>query len=402
MRLLVGKPFATQRLKHERLGKAAGLAVFAADGLSSVAYATEEIILALMLAGTGAVDRALIPVSVAIVLLIFIVALSYRQTVMEYPSGGGAYIVARENLGPVVAQIAGAALLTDYVLTVAVSVSSGVAAITSAAPALLPYKAYIGVACVWFICMANLRGVRESAAVFAGPTYLFIGSMLTLVGVGLFRQFIQRLPPPLSGGGAAELTTALPLFLLLRAFASGCAALTGIEAIANGIQAFKEPSSKNAATVLAWLAALLAAMFIGTSYLAHHYHIYQSPDAAETVISQIARQSMGQGVFYYVIQAATAIILILAANTSFADFPRLASFQARDGYLPRQLSNLGDRLVFSNGIMVLAIVSSLLILLFGGDTHRLIPLYAVGVFTAFTLSQTGMVLHWLRLRNSSH
>ena len=403
IRLLVGKPFETARLKHEKLGKVSGLAVFAADGLSSVAYATEEIVLALVVAGTAGLEKGLIPVSIGIVALIFIVAMSYRQTVMEYPSGGGAYIVARENLGPVVAQVAGAALLTDYILTVAVSVSSGVAAITSAVPTLHPYRALIGVACVVFICLANLRGVRESAAVFAGPVYLFIGSMLGLVGVGLYRQFVSHQLAPPWPADAPNPTQMLGWFLLLRAFASGCAALTGIEAIANGIQAFREPASKNAATVLAWLAALLAMMFIGTSYLAQHYHIIVNETSTETVVSQIARLSTGNGsVFYYVIQAATAVILILAANTSFADFPRLASFQARDGYLPRQLSNLGDRLVYSNGILVLTFVSSLLIVIFKGDTHKLIPLYAVGVFTAFTLSQTGMVLHWLRLRNTSH
>jgi len=370
------------------------LPVFASDALSSVAYATEEILLALV-AGAAALSHS-IPIALAIAALLAIVATSYKQTIHAYPSGGGAYIVARENLGIWPGSVAGAALLIDYVLTVAVSIAAGVAAITSAFPVLTPYRVGLCVVCVFGVALANLRGVKESGRLFAVPTYLFVGSFLWMIGVGVFRYAMHTLPPPPAQAAAAtDLTGLALLFVMLRAFASGCAALTGVEAISNGVQAFRAPEADNAAKTMTAMAALLGTMFIGLTFLAHVLGI--APRDGETVASQIARATFGTGAWYFIIQAATALILILAANTSFADFPRLSALLARDRLLPRQLSHLGDRLVFSNGIMMLAILSSALIVLFRGETHLLIPLYAVGVFLSFTLSQTGMVVRWLRL-----
>jgi amino acid transporter len=395
-RVLLGQPLATQQQEHEKLSNFAALAVFASDGVSSVAYATEEILLALALAGAAAFHLS-VPVGIAIVVLIAIVATSYRQVVYAYPSGGGSYAVARANLGVIPGQITGAALFVDYVLTVAVSVASGVAAITSAVPVLYVHRVAIGVACILFVTWANLRGVRESARVFMVPTYGFILSLYALVVVGAWRVFTGHPPVDvLPAQSDVQVVQGLTVFLVLRAFASGCAALTGIEAVSNGVQAFRPPVDRNAAKVLAWLAFVLGTLFIGITLLSHRLGIV--PVHHETVVSQVARATFGRNWFYFLIQAFTAVILILAANTSFNGFPRLASVQASDGYLPRQLGNLGDRLVFSNGIVALGLISSALLAIFHGETHRLIPLYAVGVFLSFTLSQLGLVRHWWQVR----
>lgn len=401
-RVLFGNPIPTSRMLHERIGAAVGLSVFSADALSSVAYGTEEVLLALVVAGSAGLSMSIYPAA-AIAILICVVAFSYRQTIMHYPDGGGAYIVAKDNLGVGPGLVAGAALLIDYVLTVAVSVTSGVAAAVSAFPQLAPYRVGIAVFMIAFVAFVNLRGTREAGLFFAFPTYLFIVCMLGLIAVGLFHAATQ---PYVSLGNdqwlqAWSLKTPLQgvtFFLLIRAFASGCAALTGIEAVANGVRAFREPSAANAIKVMTALAALLFTMFIGVSWLAHYYHVVPDPSLNETIVSQIAKGVFGRGVIYFVIQAATAMILFLAVNTSFADFPRLSSLIARDGYLPRQLANLGDRLVFSNGIIILALAASVLVVIFKGLTHYLIPLYAVGVFLAFTMSQTGMVIRWWRKR----
>src|SRR5437660_5548610 len=408
-RLLVGSPIRTARLAHERLTKKTALAIFASDALSSTAYATEQILLVLAaayLSGQTNAFRQVVPISTAISILLVIVAISYRQTIHAYPSGGGAFIVAKENLGTLPGLVAGASLLVDYILTVSVSVAAGVEAITSAMvgtrfAGLHNHRVWLCLFFIAFVTIANLRGVREAGALFAAPSYAFILTFLFLIGFGLFRYFMN--PGLTAVPNDIDLKIAegyhpqpLHLFLLLGAFANGCAALTGIEAISNGIQAFKQPESKNAATTLSWMAALLITMFLGASVLSYFFHVH--PREHETVISQIARVVFTGwlGWFYYVVQATTAAILILAANISFAGFPRLSSLLARDRYLPRQLANLGDRLVFSNGIILLAAFSGLLVWAFRGDTSRLIPLYAVGVFLSFTLSQAGMVVHWWR------
>ena len=393
-RLFVGTPLPTAQSRHERLNKTTALAVFASDALSSVAYATEEILLVLVLAGTMALDYSL-PIGVAIAGLVAIVTSSYRQTIRAYPQGGGAYIVTKDNLGTTPALAAGAALLIDYVLTVAVSVAAGVAAVTSAFPALFPYRVWLGVFLVAAIGVANLRGIRESGKIFAAPTYLFIVSLAAMVGWGIFGAVFHRLPEtpyePHPGG-----LEGVGLFLILRAFASGCTALTGVEAVSDGVPAFKPPESQNARIVLGWLGVILVTLFLGITYLAYDFGIV--PRETETVISQLARRIWGNGVLYYGIQAVTMLILVLAANTSFADFPRLSYFLARDRFIPRQFGNQGDRLVYSNGILILSGVAMALIVIFRGDTHALIPLYAVGVFISFTLSQASMVRRWLRLR----
>src|SRR5882672_1250419 len=411
-RVLVGSPIRTARLAHERLTKKTALAIFASDALSSTAYATEQILLVLAaayVAGQTDAFSRVIPISIAIAILLVIVAISYRQTIYAYPSGGGAFIVAKENLGTLPGLVAGASLLVDYVLTVSVSVAAGVEAITSAMvgtrfAGLHNHRVWLCLFFIAFIAIANLRGVREAGSLFAAPSYAFIFSFLCLIGYGLVRYYLN--PGMVPAPNDADLKIAegyhaqpLHLLLLLGAFANGCAALTGIEAISNGVQAFKHPEAKNAATTLSWMAALLIVMFMGASVLTYLFHIH--PMEHETVISQIARiVFVGPlGWFYYVVQATTAAILVLAANTSFAGFPRLASLLARDRFLPRQLANLGDRLVFSNGIVVLAVFSGVLVWAFRGDTSRLIPLYAVGVFLSFTLSQAGMVVHWWREGN---
>ena len=411
-RLLVGTPIRTARLAHERLTKKTALAIFASDALSSTAYATEQILLVLAaayVAGQTDAFSRVVPISIAIAVLLVIVAISYRQTIHAYPSGGGAFIVAKENLGTLPGLVAGASLLVDYVLTVSVSVAAGVEAITSAMvgtrfAGLHNHRVWLCLFFIAFITVANLRGVREAGSLFAAPSYAFIFSFLCLIGYGLVRYYLN--PGIVPAPNDADLKIAegyhaqpLNLLLLLGAFANGCAALTGIEAISNGVQAFKQPESKNAATTLSWMAALLITMFLGASVLTRLFNIH--PLEHETVISQIARiVFVGPlGWFYYLVQATTAAILILAANTSFAGFPRLSSLLARDRFLPRQLANLGDRLVFSNGIVVLAVFSGALVWAFRGDTSRLIPLYAVGVFLSFTLSQAGMVVHWWREGN---
>jgi amino acid transporter len=408
-RLLVGKAKKTAQAIHERLTKKTGLAVFASDALSSTAYASEEILLVLAVAyayGQANAFHYVVPITLAIAVVLCIVAISYRQTIFAYPSGGGAYIVAKENLGTTPGLVAAAALLVDYVLTVSVSISAGVAAITSATQGtswawLDQHKVFLCLALIALIALANLRGVRESGALFAGPTYSFVISFLFMIGYGILHYFLH--PGAVANISPEHLKLAegyhlqpLSLFLLLGAFSNGCVALTGTEAISNGIPAFKQPESRNAATTLTWMAALLATMFIGTSIMAYLYQV--QPHGNETVISQFARIIFTGPMawFYYVIQGTTALILVLAANTSFADFPRLASLLARDRFVPRQFATRGDKLVFSNGILILAVFAGVLVVAFGGDTSRLIPLYAVGVFLSFTLSQLGMVRHWLK------
>lgn len=409
-RLFVGKALRNEQAAHERLSKKVALAVFSSDALSSTAYATEEILL--VLATAFAVGQAnafgyVIPVSIGIAILLAIVTISYRQTIHAYPTGGGAYIVAKENLGTTPGLVAGASLLVDYVLTVSVSIAAGVAAITSAAQGtslvwITNYKTIICVSFIILIGLANLRGVRESGSLFAVPTYIFIFSFLFMIGYGLIYYFAYGgvVPPAEENIKLAEgyVPQALTLFLLLGAFSNGCSALTGVEAISNGVQAFKKPESSNASRTLVVMALLLGTMFIGTSVLAYLFGVH--PHENETVISQFARHIFTGRMswFYYVVQVATAAILILAANTAFADFPRLSSLLARDRFLPRQFANRGDKLVFSNGIILLSVFSSILVAAFAGDTSRLIPLYAVGVFLSFTLSQAGMVRHWLKVR----
>jgi len=368
--------------------------VFASHGLSSSAYAWQEILLILAYAGTSALGYVF-PISLAIVTLMVIVSISYEQTIHAYPGGGGAYIVARDNLGELPAQTAGAALLTDYILTVAVSISSGVAQITSAFPNLFPLRVEIAVVLVLFVMTINLRGVKESGITFAIPTYFFVVAMALTVGIGFFRYLTGTLgtvvnPPEFITDGTIRLITP---FLLLHAFSSGTAALTGIEAISNGITAFKEPRSKNAGITLIWMSGILASLFLGISFLIGPIHAV--PSEAETVISQLARTVFGgQNFLYLALIGGTAVILIMAANTAFADFPRLSALHAGDGFLPRQLTFRGSRLVYSRGIMALAGLSCMLIILFQASVTRLIPLYAIGVFLSFTLSQAGMARRW--------
>jgi len=393
-RVLVGSPLTTSQAIHERLDKVRALAIFSADAISSTAYATEEILLVLILAGTGALNASL-PIAAVIGALIVVVAFSYRQTVRAYPSGGGSYTVARENLGTFSGLTAGGALMIDYVLTVAVSTSAGIAALTSAAPSLYHERLELALIAVWVIVIGNLRGIREAGKVFAIPTYLFILTFAAMLVTGFIRYAMGvEAPPPPPSEGAVAVTGSLGLFLVLRAFSSGCSALTGLEAIANGVPAFKAPESKNAASTIGWMAAVLASFFLGLTLLTHLLHV--QPVAQVTVISQVGKTAFGGTPPYYVLQAATMLILIMASNTSFADFPRLASVMARDGFLPRHMMFRGDRLAFSAGILVLGVLASGLLILFQADTHRLIPLYAVGVFLSFTLSQSGMVVHWLR------
>jgi amino acid transporter len=393
-RFIVGQPLATAQARHERLSKTTGLAIFASDNLSSVAYASEEVLRVLILAGAGALSLAS-PIGVAIAAVIAIVIYSYRQTILAYPQGASDYIVAKDNIGTLAGLTAGGALLIDYTLTVAVSVSAGVAAITSALPGLFPYRVILCVSAIALITLGNLRGVRESGRLFALPSYLFVGGFGALIGVGLVR-YVTHGAPPTSVVPPGDPLVPLTAILVLRAFASGAVALTGIEAVADGVTAFKPPEVRNARTVLAILGVIMVTLFVGTTALADIYAIV--PREEETVVSQLARLIFGGGLLYYYIQVVSMLILILAANTAFADFPRLAFFMARDGYLPRQFGNRGDRLVFSNGVVILAVVAIALVILFHGSTHALIPLYAVGVFTSFTLSQSSMVRRWLRTR----
>lgn len=411
-RFFVGNPISTEQAQHERLNKKTALAVFSSDALSSVAYSTEAILLVLLAAGSIATGY-LVPIVVGITVLLGILALSYRQTIHAYPSGGGAYIVAKDNLGTQSGLVAGASLLVDYILTVAVSISAGVAAITSAVQGtrfevLQDHRVGICIFLVILIAFVNLRGVRESGAIFAGPTYLFIFGMLALVIVGFFHYFTTGdvMPTPAADQihfdtsietiGQGDLTGFALIWLLARAFAAGCTALTGVEAISNGIPAFQKPESKNAAATLTWMAVIMTVLILGTGFLAYKINAHPLPD--ETLVSVMTRHTFGTGVFYYFVQAATAAILVLAANTSFADFPRLASLLAADRFLPRQFANRGDRLVFSNGVILLAVFSVVLIIIFKGSEQSMLPLYALGVFLSFTLSQSGMVIHWLRAR----
>jgi len=392
-RWFLGTPLETERFSEERLSIPIALAVFSSDVLSSVAYATEEILLVLSLAGLAAMDYS-IPISGLIILLLVIVIVSYRQTIHAYPMGGGSYSVARENLGTQWGLIAAAALLLDYVLTVAVSTAAGVAAVTSALPGLLHHRVAVSLLFLFILVVGNLRGLQQSGRIFALPTYMFIFSMTAMVVTGVVRALLGYPPVEVPATALPDASHVLTLFLLMRAFSAGCAALTGIEAVSNGVQAFRKPESRNAATTMMIMAVILGSFFLGTSYLAHAYLVV--PGAGQTVVSQLGRVVFGTGPLYYLLQASTALILLVAANTSFADFPRLSSILARDRFLPRQLANLGDRLVYSNGILILAGSAGLLLILFGGDTHALIPLYAVGVFLAFTLSQSGMVARHLR------
>ncbi len=394
-RTLVGAPLASSRLAEERLSKTKALAIFASDALSSTAYATEEILLILILAGAAALTYS-IPISAAIALLLVIVATSYRQTIRAYPNGGGAYKVAMDNLGVTPGLIAGASLVVDYTLTVAVSTAAGVAAITSAIPSLHDERVIIAVVFVILLTIGNLRGLRESGSIFAIPTYFFLVTFGIMIIVGLVRVALGDIHAVPHDEAITPGTESITLFLILRAFSSGATALTGIEAISNGVPAFKEPSWKNAATTLSWMAGILTVIFVSLTVLAHEIHVY--PSETKTVVAQIGDAVFAGGPMFYVVQVATALILVLAANTSFAGLPALASVMARDKYVPRIFGFRGDRLGYSNGIMVLSAASVVLLIIFSADTHKLIPLYAVGVFVGFTLSQTGMVIHWRRNR----
>jgi amino acid transporter len=395
-RLIVGEPIPSHLAHHERFSRTTGLAVLSSDALSSVAYATEEILRVLVLVSIGVLSFAT-PIAFVIAAILAIVVFSYRQTIHAYPSGGGAYIVAKDNLGEMPALIAAASLLIDYVLTVAVSIAAGVAAITSAVPQWHVNRVEMTLAFVLVLMFGNLRGIRESGQIFAVPTYLFVVSLLGLIGVGVWRAASGSIHPIATDLPIHPAGDTLTLFLLLTAFSNGCTAMTGVEAVSNGVPAFKPPESKNAASTMVMMAALSITMFLGITLLAHAYHVV--PSEQETVVSQIARGVFGgRGWPYYVVQVSTMLILVLAANTAYADFPRLASILARDRYVPRQLMNQGDRLAFSNGIIGLSAFASILLVAYGGDTHSLIPLYMIGVFVSFTLSQAGMVVHWRKLK----
>ena len=395
-RILVGRRMASNRLEHTLLPKVVALPVFSSDALSSVAYATEEILRVLLVASVAATSLVM-PISFAIAALMIIVVLSYRQTVRAYPSGGGAYIVSKDNLGTFPGLLAAAALLADYVLTVSVSVVAGVFAITSAVPSLIEHKVALALGFILLITLANLRGVRESGTLFAIPTYGFILSIAALLVTGLVKC-IGGCPQAVIPSDTIHLgaATGASLFVILHAFSSGSTALTGVEAISNGVPAFRRPQARNAAATLGIMGAISVTMFLGISFLAHVGHAI--PSESKSVVAEIAEGVFGGGTPYYILQVFTAAILILAANTSYQDFPRLASILARDKFLPRQFENRGDRLVFSNGVIVLALLASLLVYVFDADLSRLIQLYVVGVFTSFTLSQTGMVRHWLKVK----
>lgn len=389
---LLGKTLPTSAHAEERLSNAAALAVLSSDALSSVAYATEEILLVLVTAGSSALGLS-VPIAVAIIVLLGIVILSYRQTIRAYPKGGGSYIVARENLGLYPGLVAGGSLMIDYILTVTVSVSAGTAALTSLVPALLPYTVSLCLIFIFLLTLANLRGVKESGNIFMAPTYAFIVSIFVLIGLGLFKQASGQ---PVTEYPSLAVNEGVSLFFILRAFAAGCTALTGVEAISDGVLAFKEPEWKNARFTLLSLGIILGLMFVGITYLSNVYHVV--PREGETLVSQLGKQLVGTGPFYGFIQIVTLLILLLAANTSYADFPRLSYFLAKDGFLPRQLALLGDRLVYSNGIILLSLCAAVLVIVFKGQVNAIIPLYAVGVFTSFTLSQAGMVRRWFRLK----
>ncbi|MSO19309.1 MAG: APC family permease [Acidobacteria bacterium] len=397
--LLVGRPLDSSEEGEQKLSKKAALAVFASDSLSSTAYATEAILLALVAAGTATFQLA-VPAAIMIIVLLWIVVISYGQTLETYPTGGGAYTVAKENLGVYAALVGGAALLIDYILTVAVSVAAGIAAITSAFPSMFPHRVALCLLAIGVMMWLNLRGVKESAGVLAGPVYLFIAAAYGLCVIALFVSpgSAESLATPVQA--AATSGEAFSFFILLKAFASGCTALTGVEAVANGVQAFKEPAARNAKITQMVMGVILGSLFLGITAATAHHHL--SPVEGETILSQLARLSFGHGTIYYIFQAATMGILVLAANTAFAGFPRLTSYIASDRFLPRQFANLGDRLVFSNGIIFLGFTAAALVVLYDASEHNLIPLYTVGVFVAFTLSQAGMVAHWWRVRGNGY
>lgn len=391
-RVLIGQPFPTSQEMHERLDKVRGLAVFASDPISSNAYATEAIMGVLIILGSGALALTL-PVAMAVVTLVLLVIFSYIQTILHYPHGGGAYIVSKDNLGRYPSLLAAAALLIDYTLTVSVSASAGVRAVTSAFPEAFDYRVLIALAAVAFITWINLRGMRESGTIFAFPTYAFVGGVLLVIGIGLVRSFgwfgAAPLPVHQDVVPAQESVVGLAfVWLLLRAFAGGCTALTGIEAISDGVQAFKPPESKNAAITMVAMGIMAMSLFVGISYLATHMHLI--PEHEESILSQMTREVTGGGFLYFWVQLFTALILFLAANTGYQDFPRLSYFLARDGFMPRWMRNRGDRLVYSSGIVVLAVVSSLIIIVFQANEIAMLPLYALGVMISFTLSQAGM------------
>jgi amino acid transporter len=401
-RVLIGAPMTSAAAEHQRLSNPKALAVLSSDALSSVAYATEEILRVLFVAGGLAALSKSLPIGAAIVALLIIVGISYRQTIKAYPQGGGAYIVAKDNLGELPSLTAGAALLTDYVLTVAVSIAAAVAAMSSAVPELNEHRVVIGIALILFVTTVNLRGLSESGTIFAIPTYLFLVGIFIMLGIGLVRNAIDGFPvhEPVLVANEGAGVGAIGALVLLRAFASGCAALTGVEAISDGVPAFRKPESVNARKTLGIMIAILAVTFAGITFLAHQYGSLPLDQAApnyQTVVSQIAREVFGgTNAAYYYIQFATMAILVLAANTSYSDFPRLAYFLARDSYIPRQYTYRGDRLAYSTGIITLALMASLVLAIFGGETERLIPLYALGVFISFTISQSAMCIRWLR------
>jgi amino acid transporter len=404
-RLVFGRPLASERLEHERLNKVTALAVLSSDAISSVAYATDQILAVLAVLGAMALGYV-VPISGVIVGLLVLVGLSYRQTIFAYPGGGGSYTVARDNLGVTAGLIAAAALLTDYILTVAVSIASGIDAITAAYPVLHPSAVAMGIGAVLLLMVVNLRGVRDSGLAFRLPTYAFIGMMLLLMiaggiklamGGGAIAAAPHVAAAAVAAPGMGTALVPVSLFLLMRAFSEGCAAMTGTEAISNGVMVFKDPASKNAATTLVWMVTILAVFFLGTSILAKRFGIVDV--SHEPVLSQLSHRIFGTGLVYYIFQYSTFFVLVLAANTAFADFPRLSSILANDRYMPRQLAARGDRLAFSNGIVVLSLLAILLLWIFHGKTGALIPLYAVGVFICFTLSQAGMVVHWFRCRD---
>ena len=396
-RFLLGRPLASAEQEHQRIPKTIGLAVFSSDAISSTAYATEEILFVTALGASSLVLGldVLVPIAIAVAVLLAIVVTSYRRTIYAYPGGGGSYVVSRENLGTNVSLVAGASILVDYILTVAVSISAGVAAIISipAVEDLRDQRVLLCVGAIALITIINLRGVKESGRIFAVPTYLYIVLLGSLIVYGLARSYLGDVDrvafDPEHFEGAREAGGALGLFLILKGFSSGAVALTGIEAIADGVPAFRRPESRNAARTLMWMAIILGSLFFGTALLAHRLHPF--PSENQTVLAQLGETVFGTGPVFVALQFATAVILLLAANTAYADFPRLSSIIARDGFLPRQFANRGDRLVFSNGVIFLALAAIGLIVAFGGITNALIPLYAVGVFTSFTLSQLGMV-----------
>jgi amino acid transporter len=390
---LLGPPLATKALAQEKLNKIRGLAAFSPDALSSIAYANQEIYLGLVVAGSSALLLSW-PIGMAIILVLLLVSISYFQTIHAYPSGGGSYIVAHSNLGTIPGLVAAAALFVDYILTAAVSLTAGVAAISSAFPVLHQYRIFIALFLLLVITLLNLRGLRETGTWMAIPVYFFLITYIGMLLIGVIKfsvegptSYVATAPPPL---------VPITLLLVLHAFSSGCTALTGIEAISNGIPAFKSPESRNAGITLIVMAVLMGILFVGSIGLTQGFAVVAGPQ--ETILSALARHILGTGPYYFIVQLSTLLILTVAANTSFADFPRIASILARDGFLPRQFTRLGDRLVFANGIIALAVVTGLLIVIFGGYSHLLIPLFAVGAFTAFTLSQTGMVVHWWRSR----